>query len=71
MDAMCCRDAARVNVRRLPLDHANKCLLSRSIQAVDLSTWNTSFPQSSIVATRKSGSTSRLFPDYLALRPTS
>jgi hypothetical protein len=42
-----------------------------AIQAVDLSTWNTSFPQSSIVATRKSGSTSRLFPDYLALRPTS
>jgi hypothetical protein len=42
-----------------------------AIQAVDLSTWNTSFPQSSIVATRKSGSTSRLFPDYLALRPAS
>jgi hypothetical protein len=42
-----------------------------AIQAVDLSTWNTLFPQSSIVATRKSGSTSRLFPDYLALRPKS
>ncbi|HET9280723.1 MAG TPA: hypothetical protein VFR24_02065 [Candidatus Angelobacter sp.] len=42
-----------------------------AIQTVDLSTWNTAFPRSSIVATRKSGNTSRLFPDYLALRPTT
>jgi hypothetical protein len=41
-----------------------------AVQPVDLSKWNTSFPRSCIVATRRSGSTSHLFPDYLALRST-
>lgn len=40
-------------------------------QAVDISTWHPSFPPSVLVATRPSGSRSRLRPDYVALRPLS
>jgi hypothetical protein len=40
-----------------------------SIQDVDLSRWNLSFPQSSIVADRAENSGCRLRPDYLAIRP--
>lgn len=42
-----------------------------AVQVVDLSRWHNSFPRSCVVAERRSGSISRLFPDYLALRPTT
>lgn len=42
-----------------------------AVQVVDLSRWHNSFPRSCVVAERRSGSISRLFPDYLALRSTA
>jgi len=42
-----------------------------AIQPVDLSAWHSSFPRSSISATRPPGNRSRLLPDYLALKSTS
>ena len=40
-----------------------------SIQDVDLSRWNLSFPKSSITADYAENSRSRLRPDYIAIRP--
>jgi hypothetical protein len=42
-----------------------------AVQLVDLSTWNPSFPPSSVTASRPLGSRHRLRPDYLALRSTA
>jgi hypothetical protein len=42
---------------------------AEAVQAVDLSKWHSSFPASSVKATRRPRSRSRLRPDYLALRP--
>ena len=42
-----------------------------AVQSVDLSGWNPSFPRSSVVIQRRADSTTRLLPDYLAMRPTS
>lgn len=42
-----------------------------AVQEVDLGKWHPSFPPSSVKATRRPGSESRLRPDYVALRPAT
>ena len=42
-----------------------------AIEQVDLSAWHSSFPRCSVTATRAPDSSSRLRPDYVALRSTS
>lgn len=42
-----------------------------AVQVVDLTGWNSSFPPTSLKATRPAGSQTRLRPDYLALRSSS